>query len=113
MKEFFDKIKKPLIFLVLGAFVVGYFFYLTNRKTDNSDKMSSSSPLSQVVDRDLTLNYPGTPRGVLLYYSDILKVLYTLDGKKEEADVRKIAEKLMGIFDDEFLKLNPEEIYVP
>lgn len=111
MKDFFSKIKKPLIFIILGGLIVGYFFYLTNRKTDNNDKMADNSPLSQVLDRDLTLNYPGTPRGVVIYYSDILKVLYTLDGKKDEADVRKLGEKLLGIFDDELISVNPPEIY--
>ena len=111
MKNFFSKIKKPLIIVILGGLIVGYFFYLTNRKIDNNDKMADNSPLSQVLDKDLTLNYPGTPRGVLIYYSDILKVLYTLDGKKDEADVRRLGDKLLGIFDEELISYNPPEIY--
>ncbi len=112
MKKITDKIKKPLLFIILGGLIVGYFFYLTNRNNDNSDNMAEQTPLSQVLSRDLELNYPGTPRGVVIYYSDILKVLYTLDGKKDHSDIENMAYKLRGLFDDELLERNPEETYI-
>ena len=32
MKEFMSKAKKPMIFIILEVLIVGYYFYLSNRK---------------------------------------------------------------------------------
>ena len=110
MKGFINKIKKPLIILIMGAVVVGFYFYLSHRKVDNTEKIHKDTPVTQITERDLELNYPGTPRSVVSFYSDILKVIYT--ESLSEKEVRTIASKLQGVFDDELIALNPFEKYV-
>ena len=75
MKEFMSKAKKPMIFIILAALIVGYYFYLSNRKVDNNDSIAKKTPLTEITDRDLDKNYPGTPKSVVTYYSNNLKVM--------------------------------------
>ena len=110
MKEFMSKAKKPMIFIILAALIVGYYFYLSNRKVDNNDSIAKKTPLTEITDRDLDKNYPGTPKSVVTYYSNILKVMYS--GNLSDKDVENIAAKLRGIFDDELLTLNPYDEYL-
>lgn len=53
MKEFMSKAKKPMIFIILAALIVGYYFYLSNRKVDNNDSIAKKTPLTEITDRDL------------------------------------------------------------
>lgn len=110
MNDFFNKIKKPLFILIMGAVIVGFYFYLSNRKVDNTEKIHKNTPVTQITERDLELNYPGTPRSVVTFYSDVLKVIYS--ESLSEKEIRAIASKLQGIFDDELLAYNPFEMYV-
>lgn len=110
MKNFFSKIKKPLFILIMGAVIVGFYFYLSNRKVDNTEKIHKNNSVTQITERDLELNYPGTPRSVVTFYSDVLKVIYS--ESLSEKEIRTIASKLQGIFDDELLAYNPFEMYV-
>lgn len=110
MNNFFNKIKKPLFILIMGAVIIGFYFYLSNRKVDNTEKIHKNTPVTQITERDLELNYPGTPRSVVTFYSDVLKVIYS--ETLSEKEIRTIASKLQGIFDDELLAYNPFEMYV-
>lgn len=110
MKTFFNKIKAPLIIVIIGAIVVGYYFYLNNRKVDNTEKLSQKTAVTAVTERNLELNYPGTPRAVLTFYCDILKVIYS--ESLSEKDIRTIANKLYDISDDEWKTHHPYEKFV-
>lgn len=110
MGSFFSKIKKPLIIIIFGAIVVGCYFYISNKKVDNTDKIAKKTPVTEITERDLELNYPGTPRAVLTFYSDVLKVIYSEKMSNEE--IRTVAKKLQEIFDDELIAYNPYETYV-
>lgn len=66
--------------------------------------------MTEITDRDLDKNYPGTPKSVVTYYSNILKVMYS--GNLSDKDVESIAAQLRGIFDDELLTLNPYDEYL-
>ena len=105
----FDKIKKPLIFIVLACLVVGYYIYLTHRNVDNNESIADNSSRYSVLDRDLERNYPGTPRSVVTYYSDILKVIYKEELTDDEFE--STVEHLRGLFDNELLAYNDYETY--
>lgn len=51
--------------------------------------------MTEITDRDLDKNYPGTPKSVVTYYSNILKVMYS--GNLSDKDVENIAAQLRGI----------------
>lgn len=104
-----DKIKIPLIFLVLAGLVFGYYYYLTHRNVDNTDKIGDQGSRFEQLDRDLERNYPGTPRAVLAYYGDILKFVYKEDLTDEE--FASTVQHLRALFDDELLAYNDYESY--
>lgn len=110
MKNVMNKIKKPLIIIVLGLLIVGYYLFLTNRKVDNNDNIAKNTPVTNITERDLTLNYPGSPRSVITFYSDILKVIYT--ERLSEEELKAISRKLLGLFDEELRMNNPDAQYL-
>ena len=105
-----NKIKKPLILIMLGVAVVAYYLYLSNRNDDNTDKMTNNSVVAEYIDRDMEKNYPGTPRAVVLWYSNMIKAVYEKDLTDE--DVKGMAKNLYAMFDDELKAKNPYDQYV-
>lgn len=90
--------------------IIGYYFYLSNRKTDNTDKIAENTPLTLITEKDMENSYPGTPRALLGFYSEILKVIYS--EKLKDDELRAVATKMQAIFDDELNAYNPFEEYV-
>ncbi len=108
-----------LIFAVLAAGVVAYFLYLSNKSSSGTEEPTAAqtdsegnaknSKVTALTSRDLTLNYPGTPRAVLTYYSDLLVVLYKENYGTDEFN--EICDHLRGLFDEELLEKNPYDTY--
>lgn len=106
-----SKIKTPLIITFLAVLAVSYYFYLSNRDVDpDKETKKTESEASKLINRDLKLNYPSTEREVVIYYSDILKVLYKESVTEDE--LTGLAQHIRGLFDDELLENNPYDTYI-
>jgi hypothetical protein len=87
------KITVFLIFLIV--LVVGYYSYLSG-KSRTEQQEAIMSEVDTALSRDLTNNYPATPKEVIRYYNDLIKCFYNEDCTTEElqeAPVRSPAEK--------------------
>ncbi len=105
-----EKIKKPLIFTLLGLLAISYYIYLSHRNVDNTEKIPDKSPATELISRDLELNYPKSPKEVVTYYCDIIKIIYK--EKLSDDEITGLAQHLRGIYDDELLSLHPYESYL-
>ncbi|MGN0370300.1 MAG: DUF6715 family protein [Butyrivibrio sp.] len=105
-----SKIKTPLIITFLAVLAVSYYFYLSNRDVGQKNENKEETAVSKLINRDLDLNYPSTEREVMIYYSDILKVLYK--GELTEDELIGLAQHIRGLFDDELLECNPYDTYI-
>ncbi len=105
-----QKIRKPLIFTLLAVLAVSYYIYLSHRKVDNSDKTVSNSAASELISRNLDLNYPGTPIAVVSYYSEIIKVIYKETISDDET--AGLAQHSLALFDSELSSYNDYETYL-
>ncbi len=100
--------KVTIIIVLLVLCMVGYYAYLSGRAKDQ--KRANAEPVSaleSVLNRDLTTNYPSTPKEVMKYYNEIIKVLY--GGTEEEVtqdDVDALAMKMRGLYAAELLAHN-------
>ena len=98
-------------FMSLFAIIILLFYYYWANRTDPSEDASTInlSETEKILNVDLKTNYPDTPREVVKLFGRIMKDLY--DNPKEE-DVSPLSMKIRELYDDEFLKNNPEEDYL-
>ena len=64
------KITVFLIFLIV--LVVGYYSYLSG-KSRTEQQEAIMSEVDTALSRDLTNNYPATPKEVIRYYNDLME----------------------------------------
>lgn len=102
------KVKNVIIIVILAALVGGYFLYLSNKKVEQKD--TTVTAVQNVILRNLETDYPPSPKEVVKYYSDISKCLYNETYTDEQFE--QMADKLLGIYDDELVQSNPREQYI-
>lgn len=110
MKGGWKKIGKPLIFTLTALAVIGLFYFFSRREIDNNEKIAADNAITKLISRDLELNYPSTPKSVVVLYSDIISVLYKEDCSEDQ--VEALAKQARGLFDEELLQLNEYEGYM-
>lgn len=100
-----------VIFTVLAVFVVGLFFYISNRsKVVAEGKQQSMTAVQEILARNLETNYPPTPKEVLKLYSEITRCFYGEDYTEEELE--RLAVYSRRLFDDELVANQTDEQYL-
>lgn len=94
----FKGIRGMVVFLVLLCMLAGYYFYLSN-KSESGEEETETTKVQEVLLRDLSRNYPASPKEVLRYYSEILQCMYNEDCSDEELE--QLANRAMEICDTE------------
>ena len=104
-------IKGILIGLVLIALVVGYYFYLSNRKPKEAveDTETTVSAVQKLLLKNIDDDYPTTPREVLKLYSDITVCFYSEDYTDEE--LTQLALQIEKLYDEELIANNTPDQY--
>lgn len=104
-----DKYRKVIVLTLMAVLIVSYYVYLTNR-TPDSAYSTSEGEVGEILSRDLDLNYPSTPKGVVTYYSSIVKAIYKYDLSEDE--ITGMAQHARKLFDSELLAYNNYETYL-
>ena len=108
--------KKNLKYVILGVFmialVVGFYFYISNKRTidDVDESTTKPSAVQKLINRNLDEDCPPTPKEVCKFYADITTAFYTKEYTDEEFE--QMAMKMRDLFDDELKAANPKEYYV-
>ena len=111
MKKKQTGVKVLIIGIVLVCLVLGYFYYLTNRKPKQDSKDSVKiSAVQEILLRNLDTNYPPTPREVVKYFCEITQSLY--GGSYTEEEFLELAMQARRLYDDELLASNNEKQYI-
>ncbi len=110
MKKKTPKFVKPLIFIVIALLIIGVFYYFSRKKVDNNEEIAAEDEVSVIVNRDLILNYPSTPKSVVTFYSEIIKTIYKTEHTDEQ--LQALAGQARGLFDAELLKHNEYNEYM-
>lgn len=106
----FKGTKGIIILIVLIAGIIGYYFYLSNRTEAAKEADKEMSAVDTVLLRDLSVNYPPTPKEVLKYYGDVLLCMYS--GDCNDSDLDKLAKQMLGLYDDALVLNNPWNEYI-
>ncbi|MBP3204900.1 MAG: hypothetical protein J6M66_05700 [Lachnospiraceae bacterium] len=95
--------RTTIVIVLLVVAVVGYYAYLAN-KSKESKAEASMTVVETTLSRDLTKDYPPTPKEVIKYYNEILRCLYNEDSTEEE--VGALVVKMRELYDDDLLAVN-------
>jgi len=110
-KDKLKGLKGVLIVLFLAVLIVFYYMHLSN-KTNNTEEETGQkvSEIQEVLNRNLTTNYPASPKEVIKYFSEITKCYYL--GTLEDNDIVKLGTKMMQIYDEDLINSKSFEAYI-
>lgn len=100
-KKGLGKLRTPLIFTVLALLAVSYYIYLSHRPVDNTDKMTNGSTVSELLGRDMDLNYPSDYYEVMKYFAEVNKLWYKQELTEDE--IVGLAQHIRALYDEELL----------
>lgn len=100
--------RTTVIVVLLVLAVVGYYAYISNRNRE-SGKEPEMTLVQATLSRDLSKDYPPTPKEVIKYYNQILKCLYNEESTDEE--IEALGLKARELYDAELLSVNELESY--
>lgn len=98
------------IMLIVAIAILLFYYYWTNR-TDPVEGTSTKelSEAEKILNEDLVLYYPETPKEVVKLFARTMKALYN---NPKDDDVKPLALKIRQLYDEEFLEANPEDTYL-
>ena len=103
--------KKGMIILaLLICMLLCYYFYLSNKKEEIKEEHVEATHVQEVLLRDLSRNYPATPKEVVKYYGEITQCFY--NEKYSEEQLQLLAERAMMLYDDELASYQSELDYI-
>ena len=92
-----------IVLLVVVAAVVGVYAFLSGRAQDERQN-ATMTDVERVLNRDLSADYPATPKEVIKYYVEIEKCFYGGDTTDEELEA--LGLKARELYDAELLEIN-------
>ncbi len=97
-------VKGGIMILLVAAVMVGYYYHLSNRNRQQQEADVEVSVAQELISRNLTTNYPPTPKEVVRYYSDITRCFYNEEYSEEE--LKQLVDQTFALYDDELLQEN-------
>lgn len=101
--------RTTIIIILLVVVVVGYYAYLSNRSRAKQEE-TSMTVVEATLSRDLSKDYPPTPKEVIKYYNEILRGLYNEESTDEE--IEALGLKARELYDEELLANNELGVYL-
>ncbi len=103
-------VKRIVILFLLAAVVVGGFAMVALRNKPSEATPEMLSPVEDVLARNLDNNYPGTPKEVLKYYSEITRCFYSESYTPEQ--LSQLAAKSRELLDDDLRAQQDDDQYL-
>lgn len=106
------KYKGVFIILVLAALIIMYYRHMSNitKGKEDEEVVQELTAVETVLDRNLTTNYPQSPKEVVKYFSEITQCFYNEDYSEEELE--KLADKMLLLYDDELVDYKNHQDYL-
>lgn len=111
MKE--KGLRGVLIALFVAILLVGIFYRLSNKTVVSSEDemVETVTAIDTALSRNLTTNYPPTPKEVVKYFSEITQCYYNETFESDE-QLEKLANQMLLLYDDELVGYNSYEDYL-
>lgn len=95
------KARPIIIIMIIAVLAVSYYIYLSNKKVDNTEKLSDDTGIEAVLSRNMETGYPSDYYAVVDYFVSLQKVFYK--NKLDDEQIARFADKMRSLFDDELL----------
>lgn len=103
--------KTVIIVVVLAVIILVYYYYLGHRaKRQEVEEAIAATVVQSVLMRDLSHNYPPTPKEVVKYYAEITECFYNETYSDEE--LLQLANKIQLLYDAELVANKTQEQYI-
>jgi uncharacterized membrane protein len=100
-----------IVLIVIAVLIIGAFAFVALRTPKTVEDTTEVSELDELLNKDVSANYPATPREVLKLYNRYLLCLYGVDGEElTDTQVQELGKKMREFYDEELLESNTEEI---
>lgn len=103
-------LKSGIVLVMMMVVMVGYYYYLSNKEKEKEEKEVVVTVVQELIAKDLTNNYPPSPKEVIRYYSDITQCFYNEEYSDEELEQLAIQTRML--FDDELVVSNDWDKYM-
>lgn len=101
MKKSANRTAIIIVIFIIG--VVAYYGYLSN-KSKVRQQEAGMTVVQETLSRDLSKDYPPTPKEVVKYYNEIVKCLY--NEECSEDDIEELGLQARELYDQELLDHN-------
>jgi len=113
MKEGFvmkkSTVRVTIVLIILIAGVVGVYAYLSGRSRSAAEQASMTN-VEKVLSRDLSYDYPPTPKELLKYYNEIQKCFY--NENCTDSEIEELANRARELYDEELLANNELSLHI-
>ncbi|MCL2253955.1 MAG: hypothetical protein FWC09_05860 [Lachnospiraceae bacterium] len=100
-----------VVFILLAALVTSVYFYLSNIKArSSSDESTKVTRVHELINRNIDVRYPPTPKELVTFFADVTKCLY--NEEYTNAEFEKLGEQLYALYDLELMEENPWNLYL-
>ncbi|WP_455714928.1 DUF6715 family protein [Anaerosporobacter sp.] len=100
-----ERRNKWLIVVIGTIILVALYIFLVNRDTKKAEQEDLAEQVQNVIGTDLEIDYPSTPREVIIKYNEIIACYY--ENKLDDDTIKKIMAQQRVLFDQELLEQNP------
>lgn len=100
----FKSTRTVFVVVMLACLLVGYYFYLSHgvkRESPVKEEDIKTSKVQNVLLKDLSKNYPASPKEVVKFYSELSQCFY--NEEYSDSELNALASKAQELYDDELL----------
>ncbi len=95
---------------LFAIIILLFYYYWTNRVTPLEDASTENlTETEKILAEDLENEYPATARETVKVFAGVMKALYN---EPKDEEIEPLALKIRELYDEEFLKNNPEDTYL-
>lgn len=104
------KTRVMIIVAVCVALLVGSYLFWINRKSNVSPEDVELTKVQKLITKDLSKNYPATPREVIKIYNEIITCFY--NEVYTEDELESLVDMTLLMMDEELAANNPKKDYL-
>ena len=106
-----NSLKGVLIVLVLAVLIVTYSVHMSNLAKGKEDETAvKTDAVTELLQRNLTTNYPQTPKEVIKYFSEITQCYYNEEYTDEQLIL--LADQMLKLYDPELASFKSHDDYI-
>lgn len=104
-------LKGVVMLLCVSMCLFGIFSRMNNKKTPEPETSVKVTAIDEVLQRNLAINYPSTPKEVIKYFAEITKCYYN-EEFEDDAQLEKVADKMLLLYDSELVSYKSHAEYM-